>query len=139
MAQIELPSFSDTPVDDISKVVARTKAAFHAHKTRSVGWRIKQLRKLFWAIDRHEDKLREAVKRDLNKNFFDAMVTEIDWIKNDIIFITTRLEQWMKDEKPADVSFTNSLVNPKIRKDPLGVVLVIGSVIILSRLTMRAD
>lgn len=126
MSQVTLPSFADTPADDIPKIVARTKAAFHTHKTRSVEFRLKQLRKLYWAVESHEDELREAVKRDLNKGFFDAMVSEIDWIKNDIVFITSHLEKWVEDEKPANVSFSNSMVNPRIRKDPLGIVLVIG-------------
>lgn len=126
MVQVKLPDFADTPVDDIPKIVARTNAGFHSHKTRPVEFRLKQLRKLYWAIDSHEEELREAVKGDLNKGFFDAMVSEIDWIKNDIIFVTSNLEKWTKDEKPADVSFTNSMVNPRIRKDPLGMVLIIG-------------
>jgi beta-apo-4'-carotenal oxygenase len=126
MGQTELPSFSDTPAEAIPKIVARTKAAFFAHKTKPVEFRLKQLRKLYWVIESHEAQIRDAVKRDLNKNFFDAMVSEIEWIKNDIIFITSNLEKWMKDEKPSNVSITNRLVNPRIRKDPLGIVLVVG-------------
>lgn len=126
MGKVDLPSFADTHVDDIAKIVSRTRAAFHAHKTRSVDFRLKQLRKLYWAIESHEDELREAVKRDLNKSFFDAMVSEINWVKNDIVFISKNLESWMKDEKPADVDLMNSFMSPRIRKDPLGMVLVVG-------------
>ena len=32
----------------------------------------------------------------------------------------------MEDEKPSDIDFSNSLVRPRIRKDPLGCVLVMG-------------
>jgi hypothetical protein len=45
---------------------------------------------------------------------------------NDIIFVCDNLEKWMKDESAPDVDFSNKLMGPKIRKDPLGAVLVIG-------------
>jgi beta-apo-4'-carotenal oxygenase len=32
----------------------------------------------------------------------------------------------MKDEKAPDIDLMNSFLSPKIRKDPLGAVLVIG-------------
>lgn len=32
----------------------------------------------------------------------------------------------MRDESAPDINFTNKLMSPKIRKDPLGAVLVIG-------------
>jgi len=45
---------------------------------------------------------------------------------NDIIYVCHNLEKWMKDENPPDIDLSNKLMNPKIRKDPLGAVLVIG-------------
>ncbi len=45
---------------------------------------------------------------------------------NDIIFILSNLAKWMKDESPPDIALMNKIVSPKIRKDPMGVVLVIG-------------
>jgi len=55
-------------------------------------------------------------------------MTESGWCANDIIFICNNLEKWMKDESAPDISLTNKFLGPKIRKDPLGVVLVIGFV-----------
>jgi len=45
---------------------------------------------------------------------------------NDIVFICNNLAKWMKDEKAPDIPLMNAAFSPKIRKDPLGVVLVIG-------------
>jgi beta-apo-4'-carotenal oxygenase len=59
-------------------------------------------------------------------------MTESGWCANDIIFICSNLEKWMKDESAPDISLTNKFLGPKIRKDPLGVVLVIGLVARLS-------
>jgi beta-apo-4'-carotenal oxygenase len=123
---VTLPEFANTPVHDIPKIVAGVRNTFFSHKTRPVEFRIKQLRKLYWAIKDHEADILEACKRDLGKGFFEAMLTEITWVQNDIIFITKNLPKWAQDEKPDDISFTNKIVSPRIRKDPLGAVLVIG-------------
>jgi len=64
--------------------------------------------------------------KDLGKGYYEAMLSEIKWVENDIIFMCNNLEKWAKDEKPADIDFVNSLMSPRIRKDPLGCVLVIG-------------
>jgi beta-apo-4'-carotenal oxygenase len=45
---------------------------------------------------------------------------------NDIIFMSNNLARFAKDESPPDVALTNKLFSPKIRKDPLGTVLIIG-------------
>ena len=123
---MQLPPFTTTPVDQIPSIVSRLRTTFHSHKTRPAEFRIRQLRKLYWAIADHEKELLEACQRDLGKGVFEAMLSEINWVQNDIIFMTQHIEKWMKDEKPADIAFSNRLVSPRIRKDPLGVVLVIG-------------
>lgn len=45
---------------------------------------------------------------------------------NDIIFVCDNLEKWVQDEKAPDIDLVNSFLSPRIRKDPLGAVLVIG-------------
>jgi len=43
------------------------------------------------------------------------------------MFITKNLKNWVKDEPAPDMPLTNKLLNPRIRKEPLGTVLVIGA------------
>ena len=64
----------------------------------------------------------------MGKGFYEAMVSDIKMVENEIVYVTTNLPKWAKDEKAPDIDFVNSLVRPGIRKDPLGCVLVIGSV-----------
>ncbi|EXJ73293.1 aldehyde dehydrogenase (NAD(P)+) [Cladophialophora psammophila CBS 110553] len=127
MTSVQIPPFTTTPVEQIPSIVSRLRSTFFSQKTRPAEFRIKQLRKLYWAIADHEKELLEALSRDLGKGSFEAYTGEINWTQNDIVFTTQNLEKWMKDEKPADIALSNRLVNPKIRKDPLGVVLVIGA------------
>lgn len=126
MTSVTLPEFKTTPIDQIAPIVSRLRKTFFSQKTRPAEFRIKQLRKLYWAIADHEKEILEALQRDLRKSTFESFTAEINWTQNDIIFQTQNLEKWMKDEKPPDIAFSNKLVNPRIRKDPLGVVLVIG-------------
>jgi beta-apo-4'-carotenal oxygenase len=126
MTSVKLPEFKNTPVEQIPSIVSRLRKTFFSQKTRPAEFRIKQLRKLYWAITDHEKELLEALAKDLRKSTFESFTAEINWTQNDIVFQTQNLEKWMKDEKPADIAFTNRLLSPRIRKDPLGVVLVIG-------------
>jgi beta-apo-4'-carotenal oxygenase len=74
----------------------------------------------------NEDRLAESLRRDLGKPEFESFIGEIQWLLNDIVFVTKNLAKWMKDEKAPDISFPWILTSPRIRKDPLGAVLVIG-------------
>jgi beta-apo-4'-carotenal oxygenase len=83
-------------------------------------------------IKDNEAAIQEACRLDLGKSGYETYMTESGWCANDIIFICKNLEKWMKDEAAPDISLTNKFLGPKIRKDPLGVVLVIGFVARLS-------
>lgn len=125
---VKLPELQLTPVDEIAGTVERLRNTFWTSKTRDVQFRIKQLRKLYWAIEDNKDFIVEACKKDLGKGFFEAMITEVAWVQNDIIFMTKNLEKWSRDEKADDIELSNKFMRPRIRKDPLGIVLVIGYV-----------
>ena len=74
----------------------------------------------------HTDEILEAVKADLGKGTYEAQMSEVQSVQNEIIYITKNLAKWAQDEKPEPVPFMYAINNPKVRKDPLGCVLVIG-------------
>jgi beta-apo-4'-carotenal oxygenase len=76
----------------------------------------------------NEAALVEACKQDLGKSNFETFLTEINWCQNDIVFVCNNLKKWAKDEKAPDIPLMNAALSPRIRKDPLGCVLVIGYV-----------
>ncbi len=45
---------------------------------------------------------------------------------NDIVFVSNNLEKWVKEESAPDIPLMNKALSPKIRKEPLGCVLIIG-------------
>lgn len=123
---VELPDFENTQIDTIGSTVDRLRQTFWSAKTRDVKFRIKQLRKLYWAVEDNKNLIVQACKKDLGKGFFEAMIAEVAWVQNDIIFMTNNLEKWCKDEKAEDIDLANKFMSPRIRKDPLGMVLVVG-------------
>jgi beta-apo-4'-carotenal oxygenase len=124
---VKIAPFESTPLKSIQSTVDLCKTTFRSQKTKSIEYRLTQLRKLFWGIQDNSEALVEACKKDLGKPSFETYLSEIDWCKNDIMFVTKNLAKWMKDEKAPDMPLTNSLLNPHIRKEPLGTVLVIGA------------
>lgn len=119
--------FEATAIESIPSAVNLCRTTFRSHKTKPLAYRLVQLRKLYWGINDYAEALVEACKQDLGKPMFEAYISEIDWVKGDIMFICNNLAKWMKDESPPDIPLTNSLLNPRIKKEPLGTVLVIGA------------
>ncbi|KAI9699770.1 MAG: hypothetical protein M1836_002805 [Candelina mexicana] len=124
---VEIPPFEHTPIQSIPSIVNEVRNTFHSHRTRPVEYRLVQLRKFYWGLKDNEQALAEACRLDLGKSQFEAFVSEIEWVKNDVIFTTNNLQKWVQDEKAPDIPLTNRAVSPKIRKDPLGCILVIGA------------
>ncbi|KAJ5482856.1 Beta-apo-4'-carotenal oxygenase [Penicillium diatomitis] len=133
---VQLPELQFTPLEAIPARIATAKKAFLENRTRDVEFRLVQLRKLYWAIKDHEEEIVEACAQDLNKPRFEAEVAESGWMLNDIVFTTRNLHKWVKDEKAPDIELSFKLMSPKIRKDPLGCVLVIGAFNFPFQLTM---
>lgn len=47
-------------------------------------------------------------------------------MESDIVYVSQNLEKWAQDEKPEDIPLMNYFMSPRIRKEPLGCVLIIG-------------
>ena len=79
----------------------------------------------FLSLKDNASDLLTACKKDIGKGAFEAGF-ELDWCANDCIFVCNKIEQWAKDEKAPDIPLSNALLKPKIRKEPFGLVLIIG-------------
>ena len=82
---------------------------------------------MFRLVD-NADAIAQACKIDLGKGHFEANLMELDFCTNTCIYCCDNLDKWAKDETAADIQLANKLLFPKIRKDPLGCVLIIGYV-----------
>ncbi|KAL2162426.1 hypothetical protein VTH06DRAFT_7339 [Thermothelomyces fergusii] len=123
-----IPEFQHTALEAIPGIASTARGAFRTHRTKTLQWRQTQLRKLYWAVEDYQPQILEALKKDLHKSDFEALLTEIDWVKKDCLFMLDHLESFMKEEKLRSpyVPPTHSFMKFRVRKEPLGTVLIIG-------------
>lgn len=120
-------SFPETPIDQIAAIHKRTTDFQATNKSYPLEYRKQQLRKFYWALKDHEDEALEACKKDLGKPGNEAFITEIGWVYKDIFFALENLDKWAAAESVAEVeTLFKILLKPRVRKEPIGTVLIIG-------------
>ncbi|KAJ2900979.1 aldehyde dehydrogenase [Zalerion maritima] len=125
--QKAIPPFEATPVAEIRLSQARLLETFRSTKTKDLEYRRVQLRRLYWGIKDNTELLLAALNKDLRKPAFESLLTEVDWCLQDCLHAIKHLSSWAKDEKYSDVPLQFSLNSARIRKDPIGTVLIIGA------------
>lgn len=98
---------------------------FDEGHTKSYEFRIAQLNKLKAMVQQNEEAVLEALYNDLHKPEFEAYISEIGVLYEEINTAIKNLKNWMKPQKVK----TALIIQPsesKIYYDPLGVVLIIG-------------
>ncbi len=101
------------------------KNFFKQGYTLDYAFRKLQLVKLKQAIKSNENLLLEALNKDMHKPVFEAYLSEIGFLYNEINHTIKHLKKWMKPK----VVRTPLILFPsrsKIFKDPYGTVLIIG-------------
>nr|CAD7405601.1 unnamed protein product [Timema poppensis] len=111
---------------NFSDIVQRARNAFHSGRTKSVEFREKQLNQLLRLYEENVPEMLTALSSDLRKSKQESLMTEIEYMKNDLINTIRNLREWVKPEKPPK-SFVNMLDGVLIYNDPYGVVLIIGA------------
>jgi aldehyde dehydrogenase (NAD+) len=110
---------------DLVQLCQHQKQYFDEGKTRSLSFRIGQLKKLRTIILANEQEIENALFNDLHKSSFEAFGSEVGQVLKEIDFAISKLKKW---SAPQSVS-TPLMFFPsssKIYRDPLGTVLIIG-------------
>ncbi|CAG9831125.1 unnamed protein product [Diabrotica balteata] len=107
-------------------VVNSLRNTFETGKTKSVNFRIKQLKNLVKMLDENTQAIADALGQDLRKSKIESILMEVDVIKNEIKYILMHIHDWTKAEKPSK-SLANALDSVYILHDPYGVVLILGA------------
>lgn len=114
-----------TPLEEIESDISRLKKTFRSGKTLDLDYRLDQIRNLAYAIRDNENKIRDAIKADLKRPDFETMAAEFSVQMGEFNYVVKNLPKWVKDEKVKVTSMAYWNSSPKIRKRPLGSVLVI--------------
>lgn len=112
--------------DQVRLAVEKQRLFFNTHKTKDIDFRISQLKTLKKAILAYEERLYDALWKDLHKSKFEAFVTEIGLVLTEIGEHIRHLRKWAKPERV----FTNQMIHfwstSRIYKEPFGLILVIA-------------
>jgi aldehyde dehydrogenase (NAD+) len=111
--------------EQIQQAFQSKRLFFDFGNTRKYEFRIEQLKKLKAAIKKYENEILEALQADLHKPQFEAYVSEVGFMYEELDYLISHLRKWMKPEKPATpLSLFPS--SSKVYSEPLGVVLIIA-------------
>ncbi len=112
-------------MDRYQEQIDQQRQFFHTGRTKDLSFRKEALKKLKAMILRYEPQINEALKHDLNKSEYEAFVTEIGVLIEEINFMLKHLDQWARPRavKPSFMTIgSKSMIYP----EPYGVVLVIA-------------
>ncbi|XP_038052651.1 aldehyde dehydrogenase, dimeric NADP-preferring-like [Patiria miniata] len=109
-----------------SAIVKRARDAFRADKTRPVPRRRKMLQDLLRMVTEREQDFVDALHKDLRKHKFEAITSEVDFSKNEIINVLNHLDDWTKPQA-VEKGLAMTGVPAYIQYQPFGTVLIIGA------------
>ena len=115
-----------TTPEQLDNAYTTLHKTFKTGKTKSLAWRKWQLKQLFWMVADNEEAFAKALNTDLNRHEFEAHYGDIIGVKTDILDTLRHVEEWAADDIPDAGFLFGTLGSARIRKEPLGVALIIG-------------
>ncbi|XP_043910231.1 aldehyde dehydrogenase family 3 member A2-like isoform X2 [Protopterus annectens] len=113
-------------MDQMKNTVGKARAAFNSRKACSLEFRKQQLQALRRLLTENEDRIADALHKDLNKNKLDTQVFEIMGLEGEIALLLEKLTEWAAP-RPVERNLLTLMDEVYIQPEPLGVVLIIGA------------
>ncbi len=66
-----------TPIPDIGGAVAAARDTFNSGRTRPLEWRRRQLKGIIRLVEENQDRIVEALSRDLHRPHFEGVLLEV--------------------------------------------------------------
>ena len=108
---------------EIDKII-NSQIEFNKTNSNSVNYRIQILNSLLNTINKNEDKIYDALKKDLNKHEFESFLSEVLLVKREIKLFTRKLKKWSK-RKRVNGSIFNFPSSNYLIPEPYGNILII--------------
>ena len=112
-------------MSDVKSIFNKQKEFFYLGKTNDINFRIDNLKKLKQVIKKNEDKILQALKKDLGKSNFESYATEIGIIYDEINIHIKNIKKWSRIEKRRS-PIVYYPAKSYIYNEPYGVTLIIG-------------
>ena len=108
------------------QVVAKARIAFATHRSKSVAFRVSQLKGLERMLNENEDVLCDALTKDLRKPSFESIITEFEFTRNELRALLQNIDIWTKPQRK-EKTIATVFDSVYVHYEPYGVVLVIGA------------
>lgn len=109
----------------MQSIVEKQREYFYKNHTKSVIYRVRQLKKLKSAIQANEKMILEAVYKDLGKSDAEAYMTELGIVYKEFDHVIKNLRKW-NTPKRVSGSMMSFPAKNYIYRDPYGVVLILS-------------
>ena len=109
----------------ITALVRNTSAFFASNATKSYQFRAEQLRKLGAAIHAYEQRISDALYKDLHKAPMETYLTEIGMVQEEVRFLSKHLKKLMKPKR-VRTPISHFLASSTIYYEPYGTVLIMS-------------
>jgi len=110
---------------DIKMLVARQRDYFLTQATKPYAFRMEQLKKLVNWIDANEKAILEALESDLGKSAYEAYLTEVAMVKQELKDAMHSLKKWMKPHR-ARTAIGQLPGICRVYSEPYGVTLIMS-------------
>lgn len=112
-------------MSDIKKTIRRQRTFFNAGRTREIGFRIEQLKRLKAELIRRETDIEKALHDDFGKCAFETYATEIGLILSGITEFERHLKAWARP-RTVPKSMATFHAKSTIVHEPFGVTLIMS-------------
>ncbi|CAG7831632.1 unnamed protein product [Allacma fusca] len=126
-SKIETTVLSEIPGgNNYAEVVSHLRKTFDSGITLDLEFRKKQLKNLIRMFEERKDEILAAQEQDIRRNFFWGEVAEIETVKLEANSQLRHLKEYAGKEK-LPFHIATALDDAYVRKEPFGVVLIIGT------------
>ncbi|NLD17379.1 MAG: aldehyde dehydrogenase [Tissierellia bacterium] len=110
---------------EISKLLEKQRNFFNSNATKNLEFRLENLNKLKHLLEVHEGEILHALYEDLNKSNFEAYVTEMGIVKEELSLTIKNLPKWTKRRR-VHTPITQFPSQSFIYSEPYGISLIIS-------------
>lgn len=112
-------------METLREKISKQREYFSTGETKDINFRIEKLKKLRDVLKSEEEKIFEALKKDLMKSSFESYVTEVAMVYDEINMHIKNIKKWSKKRK-VKTPLVQFPAKSFIQLEPYGVVLIIG-------------
>lgn len=112
-------------METLKEKINKQREYFSTGETKDINFRIEKLKKLRDVLKSEEEKVFEALKKDLMKSSFESYVTEVAMVYDEINMHIKNIKKW-SEKRRVKTPLVQFPAKSFIQLEPYGVVLIIG-------------